>query len=272
MDNYNELVTLNSGLANVNLSKSSLFNFNRDTDKTSDKYKESDDLSIVKSLNDLGWYIDKYTQRTSRTAEKSIYKKYLVTYTNPSLPTVKEGKFTLLQSNSKDGTSSLLFDVGFFRFACANGLVIGSSLFDQVRVLHKGDGLNRINEIISESFSFFPQVAKTIEAMQQTVLSLTQIEEFASKAIELRLGKESEKAFNPVDISKVNREEDQGNSLWNVLNRVQENLIKAPDLRFSNVTNKKTGLNRKARPVKNIDLNMKINKGIWQLSESFLNA
>lgn len=266
-----ELITLNPGLANVNVERSSLFNLSRDPERTSVKYRESDDLAIVQRLNSLGWFIDKYTQRKARTADKQVYKKYLATYTNPSLPVVKEGKFTLLQTNSKDGTTALVFDLGFFRFACENGLIIGSSLFDKIRILHKGEGLDKVQDVIGQALNLFPQVAKTIENMQRTVLSFSQAEEFAAKAIELRLGKEAEKTFSPIDVLKANRESDAGNSLWKVLNRVQENLIKAPELRFDNVINKKTGINRKAREVKNIDLNMKINKGIWSLSEEYLN-
>jgi hypothetical protein len=267
-----ELITLNPGLASLNVERSSLFNPNRDPNRTSVKYKESDDLAIVQTLNSLGWFIDKYNQRKARSESKQIYTKYLATYTNPSLPVVKEGKFTLLQTNSKDGTTALIFDLGFFRFACANGLIIGSSLFDKIRLLHKGEGLGKVQDVIGQALNLFPQVAKTIENMQRTVLTLNQAEEFAAKAIELRLGKDSEKVFSPVDVLRLNREADAGNNLWNVLNRVQENLIKAPELRFANVVNKKTGINRKAREVKNIDLNMKINKGIWSLSEEYLNA
>lgn len=266
-----ELITLNPGLDNVNVERSSLFNLSRDPERTSVKYRESDDLAIVQRLNSLGWFIEKYTQRKARAADKQVYKKYLATYTNPSLPVVKEGKFTLLQTNSKDGTTALIFDIGFFRFACANGLIIGSSLFDKIRILHKGEGLDRIDSVIGQSLTLFPEVARTIESMQRTILTLNQAEEFAVKAIELRLGKESEKAFSPVDVLKVNRASDSGNDLWRVLNRVQENLIKSPDLRFANVINKKTGINRKAREVKNIDLNMKINKGVWTIAESYLN-
>jgi predicted ABC-type ATPase len=60
------------------------------------------------------------------------------------------------------------------------------------------------------------------------------------------------------------RKEDEGDSLWVVLNRVQESVLKGG----YSITNVKNKL-RRAKSIKNIQQDIKLNQQVWELAETF---
>lgn len=247
--------------------RASILNVDRDPDRTTEKYRETDDLSVVEALNDNGWICTDYKQVKARNGLKSIYKPYLATFTNPTLaPFPGEGNLTILQSNAKDGTRCHRYNVGFLRAICENGWIVGTHLFDTIKVKHVGDAPGAIVEVLQKVLSACPEVYGQISAMKQVSLSESQQIDFARKAIELRFGEEDKYAVDPVEILSSRRSADEGAGLWEVTNRVQENLIKAGNFLLTD----KNGRKRRAKQINNIDLTMKINKGIWDLAEGFL--
>lgn len=66
------------------------------------------------------------------------------------------------------------------------------------------------------------------------------------------------------ELLTVEHNEDSGNSLWTVFNRVQEKLI-------TGGYSYKMGVKiRKARAVKNFSQDLKINEALWSLAEEFV--
>jgi len=61
------------------------------------------------------------------------------------------------------------------------------------------------------------------------------------------------------------REEDEGNSLWKVLNVVQEKLIRG-GLSYK----LRNGRNQTARELTNIDRQVDVNKKLWELAEDYV--
>ena len=60
------------------------------------------------------------------------------------------------------------------------------------------------------------------------------------------------------------RKQDEGDSLWVVLNRVQESVLKGG----YSITNKKNKV-RRAKSIKNIQQDIKLNQQVWELAETF---
>jgi hypothetical protein len=79
-------------------------------------------------------------------------------------------------------------------------------------------------------------------------LSNNDIKEFALESAKLRYNEDEIDNINIDDLFKVNRNEDVNNDLWTVFNRVQENLT---------------------HDIRNKDLDIKLNKNLFQLAESF---
>lgn len=271
----------------------SILNVDRDPDRTSEHYAQTDDLSVVKNLNEAGWFVNNYKQVSAHNKEKSKYRTYLATYTHESgLELPGEGKLTVLQKGSHDGSRKLVLNLGFFRAICANGMVAGESLFRPIEIKHIGNQPEQVNRLINELLGIAPVLFDKILEFKSIELTNGQAEYFAKQAIALRFGKEVPQEFingegklvernvhplNAADILKPVRYEDSGNSLWKVLNRVQERLIKKTDLRGNfekkveeeGKPTKIVTFNRAISGVKNIDLDLKINTGLWDLAENF---
>ena len=67
---------------------------------------------------------------------------------------------------------------------------------------------------------------------------------------------------------KVRRKEDDGNELWKVFNRVQENMLKGGIITSKKV--KDRIIVNKTRPIKSVDTNVSLNKMLWGLTEEWL--
>ena len=143
--------------------KASILNLFRDPEKTTQRYVETDDLGVVKILNDNGWYVTKYQQMGAHNKDKSLYKPYMATYRNLSLQKLDgEGELTILQRGSKDGTKRFILDVGFFRFVCLNGMITGNRLFDPVRIKHIGDAPEELGVLLEGLNKSLPMIYDTV--------------------------------------------------------------------------------------------------------------
>lgn len=246
----------------------SILNNGRDPDKTTDRYSESDDLGVVQAMNNHGWFISSYKQVKAHNSAKQRFKPYLATYQNAGLPEIPgEGKLTTLQIGSHDGVKSLTFGLGFFRMACLNGLIVGCNLFQPLRLKHIGEAPKQLGEVVKKVLDASPILYDRINQLSQKTLTDSQVISFAEQAAALRFEGNDKYSIDPKDLLRTRRSEDQGNSLWLVFNRVQEHLLKAPDL--SMIT--KDGKKRKAKAITNIDSTFKLNQNLWELAEEFLN-
>ena len=112
----------------------------------------------------------------------------------------------------------------------------------------------KINEVISK----LPGLVQKINLFKTKVLTDTQMNEFAIKAAQLR----TKKPINVVDVLTATRNEDKGNDLWLVFNRVQEKIL-GGSYTYGNSS-------RKARSVKNFQQDIKINEQLFELAELYL--
>lgn len=263
----------------------SILNTKPDPDRTSAKYSTTDDLKAVKTLNNSGWFINNYKQVGAHNREKSQFRTYLATYTHESgLEIPGEGKLTVLQKGSHDGSKKLVLNLGFFRAICANGMVAGESLFKPLEIKHIGDRPQELEGLIARLLGMAPTLFDKIRDFQSISLSEGQALGLAHEALALRFGDES--PITPEAVLVPLRNEDSSSTLWKVMNRIQERLIKKTNLIG---TYKKPLLDSAKQPitelsgqpklvsfqravsgVKGIDLDLKINTGLWDIADRYL--
>ena len=65
-------------------------------------------------------------------------------------------------------------------------------------------------------------------------------------------------------LTNIRRHEDQKNTLWNVFNRVQENILQGKAYAYD-----ENGHFRKLKKVKSIDQQVKINTTLWNITDKF---
>lgn len=116
--------------------------------------------------------------------------------------------------------------VGLFRGACLNGLYFGNQ-FKAVRMKHIGLSKDQIrSEVAKLSQLFKTDIAKTIIEMKETKIGFEKQLQFAEAALRERVKSNANfvRVLNVEDLLRCHRDEDKGDSIWEVYQRVQENI------------------------------------------------
>lgn len=234
---------------------------------TSDNYAVIKTADIICKLEGNGFkLVDFQKQRVSKkNAAKEGYQAHVVTMEliNNVTALSSKGSPRIVFKNSHDGTKSLEFFVGFIRFACSNGLIVGSSITKSLKLRHSGDVQTRVNEVVEWSVIAAKKLVENFTAMSQVQLSNAQVIEFANKAAKLR-------GLETIDITPK-REEDLTNDLFTVYNRIQESIIRgSQSTKLKLVDDKQVVVSRKSRPVKSPIKDLQLNLELSNLAASYL--
>lgn len=243
----------------------SIGSISRNLEKTTDKYQFVPTTQVLSILEAENWKIRQVNQTRSENFDG--YQKHMVRLCKDSAENLRVGDtfVEIVLTNSHMGNSSFQFDLGLFRLACSNGMVTCNSMFDTQRVTHKGFAKEKILDAVYKLVDTAPQVIDSVKEFQNTKLSAEMQTAFAKSALELKGMTEK------IDIERTAKNllmpvryyDAQDSSLWNTLNIVQEKLLKGGRyLAESGRYGRKTG-----REVKNIDANLRLNKGLFTLAE-----
>lgn len=230
-----------------------------------DKYSFIPTSDLVQTLGEAGWYPVKAQQSRSHNPDNLPYKKHKIQFEN-SLAFREVGDIIpqIHISNSHDGLAAFQFNLGLFRLVCSNGLVTAHKQFASISIRHKGFAKEKVFMAVNEITKQIPSVLNYVERMRTVNLSYEQQLEFARKASFLRWNNKHT-PINAVELLHIRRPEDDGNSLWNVYNRVQENLIRG-GMDGLSATNR----TRRVRSVNALDLDHNINRGLWEMAEKLV--
>lgn len=162
-------------------------------------------------------------------------------------------------TNSHNGACKLSAELGVFRLICSNGLTIKSHDLGTIKIRHDNPEAQIAEEII---FGFIERIGelKQIEEKFSVKMTDEQQIDFAMKAAKTRWNKE----FTEEDVAKlleVKRPGDDGDSLWLVYNRVQEQVI--------NGGFKISGAKQPVREIKSGYNSAKINSRLFDLAMEF---
>jgi hypothetical protein len=223
-------------------------------------------IQIVQEAEKYGYHMASYSQKNVRNEERKPYTKHLVRLRNVPKNDLVVGDTIpeIVIVNAHDKTTRLRFMLGFFRVVCSNGLITGD-IFEDFSYKHTD---KNPFDVILQQFDRIQGVAKqrldTIQAMKQEYMPLSAVREFAIAASKLF----PERVYDDImGIQLAARYEDTADTLWNVYNRIQENLMRG------NVTIRGTNARiRKARPINSIDKNITVNQQLWKIAERFLPA
>ena len=223
-----------------------------------DKYVQTPTSRVVEDLMNLGWQVTKAQEVKSRKYQG--HQKHLIVFRHPDIMIKGQNGDDafpqILLTNSHDGKAAFNFRVGIFRLVCSNGLVISDADFSNVSIRHINYTFETLQTKIQEVIAKLPGLVQKINLFKSTQLTETQMIDFAAKASALR----TKQRVNVLDLLSAERDEDRGNDLWLVFNRVQEKLLGG---------SYKAG-NRKARSVKNFQKDIQINEQLFELAESYL--
>jgi len=233
------------------------------TDKAphlTDKYVQTPTSRVVEDLMSLGWQVTKAQEVKARKGKG--YQKHIVVFRHPDIMiTGKDGDDAypqILLTNSHDGKAAFNFRVGIFRLVCSNGLVVSDADFNNVSIRHINYTFETLQSKIKEVIAKLPGLVQKINTFKAKELTENAMKEFAVRAAALR----TKSSINIDALLAPTRNEDAGNDLWAVFNRVQEKLINGG---FSYGRK-----NRKSRSIKNFQQDIKLNEELFELAETYL--
>jgi hypothetical protein len=225
-----------------------------------DKYIQTPTSRVVEDLMRLGWQVTKAQEVRSRKYKG--FQKHIVVFRHPDIQIKgKNGDDAfpqILLTNSHDGKAAFNFRVGIFRLVCSNGLVVADADFNNVSIRHMNYTFESLQAKVNEVIEKLPGLVQKINLFKSTKLTEDQMTEFAYKAATLR----TKARVNALELLEATRNEDQGNDLWAVFNRVQEKII-GGSFRSGK---------RKSRSVTSFQKDIEINEQLFELAGSYLTA
>jgi hypothetical protein len=253
----------------------SVFATDRNHRRTSERYSFLSTEEIIKPLRQEGWQIVGVNTTGSRhpdatLADRSFARHMVVLAHARDLEKYNYSKVCprVILTNSHDGASACRLQAGLFRTACANGLVIADGVIQSRVIRHSR---TTIDQAVLAAIYLQEQSERSlerVEAFSARELDYSEQVAFAANAIGIRYGSE-EVAARPHDVLAARREEDKGNDLWRVFNRVQENIVKGG----FEVTRPKLGWQisqQRAKEIKAIDGLLGINTKLWAAAEDLV--
>jgi hypothetical protein len=231
--------------------------------KVSERYSFIPTSRLVDDLGILGWkpYDAKEVKIKKNKENRQGYQKHFIRFRNPDIFISDENGIEafpeILVTNQHDGMGSFSVHCGLFRLVCSNGLVIADETFAKRSIRHYGYSFEEVRKVVEDIIVILPGLVDKINLFKQTELTDRQMAEFALRAATIRWDKKD----IPIDhhlLLNPNRREDMPNTMWCVLNRIQENLIKGG---YSNLKN------RKVREIKNFSMDLRVNKELFELAE-----
>lgn len=237
----------------------------RASSEVSKRYQFLSTESIMNELRigGLGCYSAKQSGNRIQGRENFARHELRFRSINRSAPVVGGMLPEIIIRNSHDARGgSYLIETGFFRFVCANGAVVSIGTAARTRVMHIFSSIDAVMLAVQNNINeVFPLAIDTVERFTKIELSWEKQTELAELALGLRYPEKDKRPFEAARLLEINRDADREPTLWNIYNRIQENLTQGQARR--NATE------RTSRRVTSIDVDMKINRGLWELAEQF---
>ena len=243
------------------------------SDKVSTKYSFLSTKNVIEYLDKKGIVPFAAEQTHSKNQDSS---KHMIRFRSHGILNAKECKDLgtlipeIVLTTSHDAKSAFRFNLGFFRFVCANGLIVSDSSVSTISIKHvnanESDVIDAVFEVLGSSDNMIDQAY----AMNKVKMSEDLKTKFAEEAFKLKFEESEAKKFDPRLLLRPRRQQDCESSLFATMNVVQENLIRG-GIRYREINREKMLVRRNTtKAIRSIDENLRINKKIWELSKIFL--
>jgi len=263
---------------------------------TSKKYTHIPTDQVVKDMELLGWRVADAKEVAARTEDTKTFQKHLVVFRNPEIsitskmknvkkddtsPTgyrKSDGTFgpkdptdviwpQILLTNSHDAKNSFSFTAGLFRMICENGIVIADDTFEDLKIRHMGYDFSTLQDTIKAIVEQLPLTVESMTKMRDTQLSEDNTLKLAKELLDIRV-KGSKNVYEDSAVNEIlipQRAQDSGNGLWEVFNRIQENIMEG-NFQYKSNDNKL----RYARVIKNFKQDIAINKEMFSTALTYV--
>lgn len=213
-DNVNKSVAFANTLDLENINKTQRI-------KTPEFYVPT--IEAIEGLRKDGWRLEGVWEERNKVNRKISHHGARLQH--PDLMFETNGKVDAIASititNSTTGDTPLVARFGAFRQVCSNGLIAFGDV-SSVSINHQA---SQQANLLEKLFQFTPNAHVMLQGfakMKNVTLTPEQIDEFARNVSNMRWGTTATN-HRVAELLRVARMEDEGNSLWTVMNRIQEN-------------------------------------------------
>ena len=248
--------------------------------KVSEKYTVANTYTVIQDMEKLGWKVVRAAQRRATKKSSGRFSYHMVALQNPDIKITKQvdGGEEIVEcfpqiilTNSHDGLSCFQFRVGLYRCICSNGLVISDAELSEFKIRHIYYSFENLRAVVGRILEALPSKVERMSQMSNVLLSEDQKLDFAKKALSIRKGvKEEELQMDDEtykDLLTPVRKEDEGSSLWNVYNVLQEKIVKG-----GYTTAEEGKKARKVRKVTSFIKELDFSRRIDEVAQSYLMA
>lgn len=248
--------------------------------KVSEKYTVANTYTVIQDMEKLGWKVVRAAQRRATKKSSGRFSYHMVALQNPDIKITKQvdGGEEIVEcfpqiilTNSHDGLSCFQFRVGLYRCICSNGLVISDAELSEFKIRHIYYSFENLRAVVGRILEALPSKVERMSQMSNVLLSEDQKLDFAKKALSIRKGvKEEELQADEEtykDLLTPVRKEDEGSSLWNVYNVLQEKIVKG-----GYTTAEEGKKARKVRKVTSFIKELDFSRRIDEVAQSYLVA
>ena len=251
------LIPLNNDINKLSAFIPSLDKGWRASQRINSKETMVESLDAVRELQRQGWNIaGAYEQRNKQNRKVG---SHFIRMEHPDFKvTNSKGKTDAVATmnifNSTTGVKPMELDLGAYRQVCSNGMIAHTS-YSNAKVPHTEKGQYSLQEILCDLGIRTQGVIEEFNKLKERDLSPQEAMHLATQAAEIRFGK-----GHRIDVSQllnVVREEDKGEDVWTVFNRIQENLTQ-PHRITDHLGNIMNGIT-------NVEEDTRINKELFEL-------
>jgi len=181
---------------------------------------------VVEKLQNEGWRINGVDEQRDNKTRKITHNYVQMTHPDFSIKNNKgndEAFSSVLIKNNCAGSHPLQMSLGAFRMVCSNGAIRFVEDAETEKIKHTEVNYKDLDRFVHSLNSKAQDVMAELNTWKQKNMTLEQIQELAYNAARLRYNEDDER-FDPNALLRVNRIEDEGNDVWTVFNRIQENL------------------------------------------------
>lgn len=239
--------------------------------KVSDKYSFLPTHRIVSDMEKLGWSVSQVKMAKTNNVNQKLYGKHMVQFFHPDLVINDEnGKAEaypqILIINNHRGWGKLRIEVGVFRLVCENGLIVKDREMGSYTLRHMGYSFEELRTLVDTVVSNLQGVVTKINKFTERIMTKEEQIIFARKALAIRFGEDKVATPDQIkDMLSPRRNEDKGDDLYRVFNRVQEAVIRGG---FDMAATTKKGT-KKVRRISNMLKDLDVNGELWVLAEEF---
>lgn len=240
----------------------------------STKYVFASTETVIEDMKKLGWNVVEAKQPRKRSSTFRSY--HMIAFQNENVKIFKTDENgnkivdcypRIILTNSHDGFSSFKFMVGLYRLVCSNGLIIATKEFANYSIRHINYTFEELRELVNSVIAAIPTHIEIMNKMQNKILSNDEQRQLALAGLRFRKNDPELIVSTALldELLEPTRKEDEGGTLWNTFNILQEKLMNGGFLMEG-----KTGKVRRARTIKAISKTVSFNQALFREASSLV--